>query len=1674
MRVVYILLLCSFHLFCIAQCPDITETNTIPNCIPSCELCSGGKITISLKGGDLPHNGKIDYFADINAGFNPYNGQGVKIGSANILTPNPKCRVCPVLLGFMIDACGTEAKNEFMIIWTGSGLNTSDFNFDFAPQNNTGGGSNADIGPGGCGIASGNPGLVGGCSPIAVGANFDLPANAIWVVFTSATAFTNYDFTSVCGLTCKIYVSASTCDRTIGAFSNFDATPGNRTQVMTITGCACSTNASFDIPGSLTGNGDFWAEGSIVNNGCATPSFNQPNYTPATSTVDPFMYTIPASWCDKTYEIVGIVNPKPDVLCCMEEFTERITVVVKCPKANPASIENCETMNGQSIFILEDANTDVLGGSNGTVEYYKDMAGTMRINSPYTSGNTTIYAKIVDGTCNSNLVAVNLKVLLLPIAKAASDEACDDGSGFASFDLNNLERIIQNGNTASTVQFYLDVNKNIPISSPFLTTSTTIYATLFDGKCESKPVAIILTVLKTPTADTAVANACPEADGKATFTLLDLIPKIINGQTGVTVVFYEDDITTKKIIPPYHSGTDTIYVVVSNAKCSSEVLPIYLNVNALTGIPNLTDKTCANSNGLAIFDLINISNLLKKGDTTISIKWYDDTLQTNQLIPPVTISGKDTIYAFLNKDSCKSKAIPILLEAVKRPRANSASMTLCVDTSGKTNFDLRILIDSINAGSGLPVIFAQDSFFTNIVSSPYFSNQDTLYAITSDGNCNSLPVIVYLNTIKSPLYSKPNDTIVCNYFVLEPFNGFQLTAQASYFSSYGNQGPALYAGDTIYKNTFIYFYDQQGNCVEQDSFKVDIINGPYAGLDQMISVCEGSQVDLLNYLIQGQAGGNFIDLANSGSLNGTIFNTSGHNGKTFNFQYILNGNSFCAGDTAIIQVSIVQKLSAGLDTTLTICEDEVIDLSTLLRNYNAGGIFSDLKNTGALSTRFWDAQISSTGQYIINYETGDGVTCPKDLAQITLDVLPKITIDTILGHSLQGCDYVILPPITGKNTATRTSYFSGPFGTKTQYNPGDTIRQSMWMFVYGNDTAFCSDHTYFIIAINLIPTASKNTFVLCPGDSLKIQNTIYNNLNPSGTERFPNAATNGCDSLADIEVRFYPDARSIINQQLCETEAITINNRIYDQNNPKGQEIIIGGSMNGCDSIIDIDLKFIPTSNFNYFGSLCESQSVIVNGKTYNALNLTGTDTLKNASIFGCDSIVQILLQLNKTSTFIYRNTICKNDSIVLAGTVFNKNRQAILDTLPSQSYNGCDSIRDIQIQFFQDAVGSYQTTLCSNQSVTINGTVYSKNKSSGQEIIKNGSVNGCDSMVNVLLFFKSVVSSIYTSSICENESIQINGKTYNQANASGIDTLYGQALGGCDSIVRVNIIFKHGSSGFYQATICENDTIYLNGKPYYKNISSAIDTLKGFATNGCDSILTIQLLLNPNKQGFIKDTLCPDESILINGKTYNANNKKGIEYLSTSSGCDSIINIDLQFSNLELIYESELIIPPGSSYTISINPNFSPAKIVWSPVLGLSCSDCLNPIINPSANTIYVVEITDENGCIVLAQISVKIEIDDNSWVPNVFSPNGDNINDIFKVISSNPAIQIQDFAIFDRWGNQVYYEHNKTIADHRGWDGNTLSQEKLNPGVFVYYIRLLIPGGHEKILYGDINLIK
>lgn len=1671
---------CSVRL--LAQCPDITQTTVSPNCIPSCELCSGDKFTITLQGGDLPHNGKVDYYADVNPGFNPYSGQGVKIGSANISTPNPKCRICPQLLGFMIDACGNEADNEFMVIWTGSGFNTSDFNFDYATQNNTGGAGNADIGPGGCSITTGNPGLVGGCTAISVGNNFDLPPNAIWIVFCSASAFTNYDFSSVCGLTCKIYVSSSTCIRNIGAFTNFNGTAGTRTQIMTITGCACSTNAVYDIPGSLTGQGDFWAEGSIVNNGCATPSFNTPNYTAATSTVDPFTYTIPISWCDKAYEIVGILNPKPDVNCCMEEFTDRFTVNVKCPKANAASLEMCETNNGQCVFTLEDANADVLGSSNGTVQYYKDMAGTMRINSPYTSGNTTIYAKVVDGNCSSVLVPVTLKVLLLPVAKTATAERCDEGSGFASFDLTALEQTIKNGNNGTTVMFFQDQNKTIPISSPYVTGSTIIYATITDSKCESKPVAITLTVLKKPEAFDTLASSCPEADGKASFNLNALIPKITNKQSGVTVKFFEDDSEIKEITSPYHSGSDTIYAFVYNTKCKSDPVAIILKVTSLNVIPFVSDKNCDDGNGKASFDLVNLEKILKQGDTTIKVKWYADSSQTTPLFPPVFVTGKDTIYAFLFKDSCTSKYIPIFLESIKRPEAKSYNWTVCSANGDSLYWVLSSIADSINQNNGMMVIFSRDSTMSDLISGDLYSAGDTIYAATVDGSCLSFPVKVILQLIKSPSFIKTADVIACDHFVLLPLAGNNLTVNAGYYSTVGTKGTKWNAGDTIKQGRMIYLFDSTGLCKVQDSFYLDIIRKPNAGLDQSISVCEGSMVNLKQYLFNADAGGTFYDVDLSGSLNDTTFNTSGHNGSTLHFDYVVNPNSPCPGDTSTITIQVVKELIAGRDTAVTLCEYDVIDLYTLLPNADQGGQFTDPQNTAALNQNVWDASKVNPGNYKVTYEVGDGLVCPVRSAIINLKVNPNIEIDNIGNQTI--CDYYILPVITGKNVTGTTGYFSAPGGMGIAYYPGDTIKNNQRIYIYGNANGYCGDEETIFIIIKephyygwpaVPPQSGSKAYFLCHGDSIIINNTVYDSSHFVGIEIFKNAAFNGCDSIVPIIVVFSPESKEQISPTLCPGDYILVNNTQYDLNHPRGQEILKGASHpNGCDSIIDVDLNFYPLSQSQYSTILCKGETLLINGNLYNENRLNGIDTLQNSSVNGCDSVVNIQIQLLDQGRFTYRNQICNNDSFLLGKLIFNKNNPKLQDTLIGLASNGCDSIRDIQIQFYPDAIGNFNQTLCENQFAIINGNRYDKNKPIGQEILRAASSHGCDSIININLNFKTAVVSNYSATVCENASILINGKQYDVNRLTGIDTLFGQATGGCDSIVNINVSLLSIPRSFHFATACENDTIIINGKRYDKINFMGIDILSGQANNGCDSIINVAVNFIPNSSSFYRDTLCPEESIVIHGKTYNKQNKSGIEIFPSSTGCDSIVTIDLEFTDLMLSYTREIFSAPGIKQQLNIIPSFTPASITWSPATGLSCTDCLNPIANPTETTIYVVTITDENGCIATAQITIRLEIDDHAFVPNAFSPNGDNVNDLFRVISTNQTLVISDFAIYDRWGNLLYFEANSTISSHRGWDGSSSDQEKMNPGVFVYYIRLSIPGAEDKILYGDVTLIR
>lgn len=76
------------------------------------------------------------------------------------------------------------------------------------------------------------------------------------------------------------------------------------------------------------------------------------------------------------------------------------------------------------------------------------------------------------------------------------------------------------------------------------------------------------------------------------------------------------------------------------------------------------------------------------------------------------------------------------------------------------------------------------------------------------------------------------------------------------------------------------------------------------------------------------------------------------------------------------------------------------------------------------------------------------------------------------------------------------------------------------------------------------------------------------------------------------------------------------------------------------------------------------------------------------------------------------------------------------------------------------------------------------------------------------------------------------------------------------------------------------------------------------------------------------------------------------------------------------------------------------------------------------------------------------QVLIDDTFEVPNVFTPDGDGINDVF-IVKSNGVTPLT-IAIFDRGGSTVY----KRTAPVINWDGRTAGGILVNPGVYYYVI--------------------
>ena len=161
-----------------------------------------------------------------------------------------------------------------------------------------------------------------------------------------------------------------------------------------------------------------------------------------------------------------------------------------------------------------------------------------------------------------------------------------------------------------------------------------------------------------------------------------------------------------------------------------------------------------------------------------------------------------------------------------------------------------------------------------------------------------------------------------------------------------------------------------------------------------------------------------------------------------------------------------------------------------------------------------------------------------------------------------------------------------------------------------------------------------------------------------------------------------------------------------------------------------------------------------------------------------------------------------------------------------------------------------------------------------------------------------------------------------------------------------------------------------------------------------------------------------------------------------------------------------------GESANLNINPNSGFSNITWTPDSSLNNPIIYNPIATPDQSITYAAIINDNLGCsrelekvriVVISNICGEPDV----FIPTGFTPNGDGVNDIFRVRANN--ILDMYLAVYNRWGEKIFESEKQNY----GWDG-TYKGKQMDADVFAYYLRVKCFDGQDFFKKGNVTLIR
>lgn len=369
--------------------------------------------------------------------------------------------------------------------------------------------------------------------------------------------------------------------------------------------------------------------------------------------------------------------------------------------------------------------------------------------------------------------------------------------------------------------------------------------------------------------------------------------------------------------------------------------------------------------------------------------------------------------------------------------------------------------------------------------------------------------------------------------------------------------------------------------------------------------------------------------------------------------------------------------------------------------------------------------------------------------------------------TIHGCDsiytlnLVVNPPLS--------STISAFICDGEDYTVGSSVLSATGVYTVSlQNMAGCDS----IVTLNLtviLPATTVNAEI-CSGDSYLIGNSTFS---VPGTYTINLLNQNGCDSTVTLNLSELPNSSSTINAEICSGESYQVGSNVFSTS---GTYTAVLQSVNGCDSTVTLNLQVLPLSFSLINAVICPGEIYSFNGIDY---SVSGTYSAVLTSVNGCDSMVTLNLTVLSVSSSVTNASICPGDTYSFNGTDYSAagTYSSILPTV-----NSCDSMAILNLTIYSIPTTNLNAAICSGENYSFNGNTYSVAGTYYQTL---QSVTGCDSLIALNLTVYPVSSTILNETICSGESYFFHGNEYS-SNGVYSDTL--QTMGGCDSVVILDL----------------------------------------------------------------------------------------------------------------------------------------------------------------------------------------------------------------------------------------------------------------------------------------------